>query len=207
MSVIELEMAQLLASKICHDLISPVAAVNNGLELLQEDDCDIDMQKQALGLIQDSAISASLKLQILRGCFGAGQTIPEKATSAELHALLKEFLEKNKITLSCDIAENRSLSRDECRLIMNVILLSCDILIRGGDIALKISEDNTLSITLSGQKIIFPDEKKDFLTKELSKPDQPRLVGLYFIRLLMEMLGYQSLDIQSEDVLLLTFKQ
>ena len=60
----QIEFAQLLASRICHDLISPVAAVNNGIELLLEEDDDADSRKQALELIDDSAKMAAIKLKM-----------------------------------------------------------------------------------------------------------------------------------------------
>ena len=76
MSNSELELAGLLASKICHDLISPISAVNNGLELLEEEDDDPQMRSRALELVTQSAKAASIKLQMMRFAFGIGQTLP-----------------------------------------------------------------------------------------------------------------------------------
>ena len=58
----ELKLAALMCSKVCHDLISPVGALANGIEVLQEDD-DPEMREHAMKLLETSADQASAKLK------------------------------------------------------------------------------------------------------------------------------------------------
>ena len=66
----DLDLAALVSSRICHDIISPVGAIANGLELMDEE-TDQDMREQAMDLIRKSATQASAKLQFARLAFGA----------------------------------------------------------------------------------------------------------------------------------------
>ena len=65
-------LASYVASRICHDLISPVGAINNGVEFMEEMGEDPEQRKDALGLISHSASQASAKLQAFRIAYGAG---------------------------------------------------------------------------------------------------------------------------------------
>ena len=65
------ELASLLCSRLCHDLMSPVGALNNGIELLA-DETDPDMRDKCLALLSDSARASANKLKFFRLAFGAG---------------------------------------------------------------------------------------------------------------------------------------
>ena len=69
-----LDLAALLCSRVCHDLISPVGAVVNGLEVL-EDDNDEETKAFAMNLIKRSAQQASARLQFCRLAFGAAGSV------------------------------------------------------------------------------------------------------------------------------------
>ena len=194
----ELEIAQLLASRICHDLISPVAAVNNGLELLEEDDDDADMRERALELVVDSAKVASAKLQIMRSAFGSGQTLSEQSSKDDLWILLKPISEKNSITFEWTQLDKEYFSRNESRLLLNMLLLACEALPRGGDITIQ-AEEKGFCLTLSGNKIIFPEEKEQFLCHSTETPQEPRYVGLYIVRLLAETVGNGRISVLRSD--------
>ena len=189
----ELELAQLLASRICHDLISPVAAVNNGLELLEDDD-DADMRERALELVMDSAKVASAKLQIMRSAFGAGKTLAEQSSQDDLWILLKPISEKNNIAFEWTQLNKEYFSRNESRLLLNMLLLACEALPRGGKITIQ-AEETGFCLTIDGSKVIFPQEKEDFLCNSTETPEEPRYVGLYIVRLLAEAVGNGRISI------------
>jgi len=65
------DLAALLCSRVCHDIISPVGAINNGLELLDEGGADVE----AMDLIRSSALNASVRLKFARLAFGASGSI------------------------------------------------------------------------------------------------------------------------------------
>ncbi|MEM6603832.1 MAG: histidine phosphotransferase family protein [Pseudomonadota bacterium] len=188
MSAAELELAQLLASRICHDLISPVAAVNNGLELLEEDDEGGEMRERALELVMDSARVAAAKLQIMRSAFGAGQTLPEQSSQSDLWELLKPISEKNNISFEWNNLQREYFTRNESRLLLNMLLLACEALPRGGKISIQ-AEEKGFCLSLTGSKVIFPQDKEDFLCDSKEKPTEPRFIGLYLVRLLAEQVG------------------
>src|SRR5690349_9018956 len=65
-----LRVVELLAARLCHDLISPVAAIANGAELLDED--DPDFVREAVMLVNSSAREANARLQFYRFAYGFG---------------------------------------------------------------------------------------------------------------------------------------
>ena len=76
-----MDLAALLCSRVCHDVISPVGAIVNGLEVLEDED-DPSMRDVALELIKKSARSASARLQFCRLAFGAAGWSGRRSTQA-----------------------------------------------------------------------------------------------------------------------------
>ena len=70
MTIDPLELASLIASRLCHDMLSPVGALNNGLELLA-DEKDPEMRKHCFALLEQSARISADKLRFFRLAFGA----------------------------------------------------------------------------------------------------------------------------------------
>lgn len=208
MSFAQLELAQLLASRICHDLISPVSAVNNGLELLEEGEEDEEMRVKALELIAQSAKLASAKLQIMRTAFGAGQMLSEATSAEEINKLINPLLQGNKIHISwlSQDAKSSYFTQNQARFLVNMLLLCCEALPRGGEISIQVENDG-FCFTLTGNKVIFPEDKEAFLcSSEKSLPQEPRLIGLYVVRLLMEVLTLSKVALnRSEGKLQLIF--
>src|ERR1700743_1078331 len=113
---IDLRILELAASKICHDLISPIGAVNNGLELM-EDEQDAGLQAEALALAQRSARRASLLLQLFRSLFGnAGNQASFGAKESRQMAF--DFLQNGKVTLDTDFADDVSVPDGFGKLIL-----------------------------------------------------------------------------------------
>src|SRR5207244_8833252 len=81
------DLASLLCSRLCHDLMSPVGALNNGIELLA-DEQDPDMREKCLELLADSARASANKLKFFRLAFGAGGGFGEEIDTTEAHAAL-----------------------------------------------------------------------------------------------------------------------
>ena len=95
------ELSALLCSRVCHDIISPVGAINNGLEVLAEDNNE-EMREFAMDLIRKSARQASAKLQFARLAFGAAGSAGASIDLGDAENVAKGFMagEKADITVA-----------------------------------------------------------------------------------------------------------
>ena len=132
----ELRLASLLCARLCHDLVGPVGAVNNGLELLAEE--MPEAPDDIVELLVESGNEASRRLQFFRAAYGAargGQTLDTARRVA------RALFTSGKITLDWpeDTAPNPALAEhaDFSRLVLNMVLCATEMLPRGGDIALR----------------------------------------------------------------------
>src|SRR5215204_4570346 len=93
-----LDFAALLVSRVCHDLVSPVGAVVNGLEVL-EDETDIAMREDALRLVAASAEQAAARLQFARIAFGAAGSAGAELDLSEVGRIMSGLMKGGKIEL------------------------------------------------------------------------------------------------------------
>lgn len=128
--MIELRVLELLCARFCHEMVSPVGAIGNGVELLDED--DPEFVRQAIGLIGQSARTASRRLQFYRFAYGTATT----ASSVTPRELLIGFLEGGKVAADWEPAMS-SLSSEWQRLACNLAVIAVETLPRGGRIALR----------------------------------------------------------------------
>jgi histidine phosphotransferase ChpT len=158
---IQLRALELACSKLCHDVISPIGAVNNGLELLEEEE-DAALKEEAAGLAQRSAKRASILLQVYRSAFGnAGnqQTFGPK----EAVALAQEFLQTGKAQLSTgDLPDSSAFPAGYGKLALNLIILGADALPRGGTIQFQVRSpqlgQGAIEVDCAGQQIAWSEE-------------------------------------------------
>jgi histidine phosphotransferase ChpT len=150
----ELYMAELLCTRLSHDLTGPIGAVNNGAEFLSEE--GFNLQNQAVELIISSAFSAVTRLQFYRMAYGIVKDHGE-ASLADKQKLAADFFSDTKITLdwpdSHTDAAGISISVKMSRLIFNLLIVSSTALIRGGTIAVRIGHaaDGQKQVTLTSQ--------------------------------------------------------
>ena len=131
MSLTELDLASLLCSRLCHDLLSPVGALNNGLELLA-DETDPEMRERCLELLADSARASAQKLKYFRLAFGAAGGFGETVDSNEPKALIEALLaDKSRIAFEW-LVTAPSLPKSAVKVLLNLTLLGVDALVRGG---------------------------------------------------------------------------
>jgi histidine phosphotransferase ChpT len=130
----ELELIALMASRICHDLISPVGAIANGIEILAEEngpDGDAQMRVQALDLIAQSAEQASRRLTYCRMAYGAAGGASAKIDLNEARKVASDFLAGGKVTLDWRLAPGAA-PRNVAKLALILVALGADCLARGG---------------------------------------------------------------------------
>jgi histidine phosphotransferase ChpT len=137
MALSDLELAALVTSRICHDVINPVAAISNGLEMLGEEQ-DADMRAAAMDLIRKSATQASAKLQFARLAFGAAGSAGAEIDLREAEKISRDFVEgsgKHEVVWDGPAA---TLSKDKVKALLNLVALGVVALPRGGTVRVEI---------------------------------------------------------------------
>ena len=149
----DLTFAMLLSSRICHDLISPVGAFNNGLEILEEVTTD-EMRGDAMNLMKTSATSASAKLQFMRMAFGAGGSVSEAVSLDEAKSLTEALIAPTSVELDWQAAPV-TLDRRIVKLLLNMILIGVEALPRGGTLRVGVRREGATNLMISaeGEKV------------------------------------------------------
>jgi len=131
-SIDALDLAALLCSRVCHDLISPVGAIVNGLEVLAEAK-DEETKTFALDLIRKSASTGSAKLQFCRIAFGAAGSAGAQIDLGDAQTIARGFLEDDKTKLTWNLP--RVLSpKNRVKLLLNMLLIAGQAIPRGGSL-------------------------------------------------------------------------
>ena len=125
-----LELAALLCSRVCHDLISPVGAIANGLEVM-EDDTDEETKTFALELIKKSTANASARLQFCRLAFGAAGSAGAQIDLGDAEAVARGFLEDGKTKLTWSVPR-LLLPKNRVKLLLNLLIIAGQAIPRGG---------------------------------------------------------------------------
>jgi histidine phosphotransferase ChpT len=157
MTVDSLELASLLCSRLCHDLLSPVGALTNGLELLA-DEKDPEMRKRCFELLEQSAKISADKLKFFRLAFGAAGGFGEMVPVAEPRALVDALVGNNeRITIIWALAGDM-LPKPAVKTLLNLALIGMDALVRGGTLEIGAELRGTASeivIRAAGPRIAF----------------------------------------------------
>lgn len=132
-------LAAFIASRICHDLISPVASVNSALELLDEPG-DADMKAQAEQLLQNGAESAGARIQLLRYAFGSAGLSDTAADRHEVRQIVEGFMKSHKPSVEWDI-NTEHFSCGHARVLMNLVIMATAAIPRGGVVTLGVQND------------------------------------------------------------------
>lgn len=135
----ELDFSAFLVSRVCHDLVSPLGAVVNGLEVL-EDERDPAMRADALKIVASSAAQALARIQYMRIAFGAAGSAGAELDLGEVGRLVSGLFAGSKITLEWNVAQVH-WPKDWAKLLMNAALLGADCLPRGGMVKVTSSSD------------------------------------------------------------------
>ncbi|MCC6826971.1 MAG: histidine phosphotransferase [Novosphingobium sp.] len=144
MTTSSLELASLLCSRLCHDMLSPVGALSNGLELLAEEK-DPDMRRRCFELLEQSARISADKLKFFRLAFGAAGGFGEMVPVDEARALVDALVGNNgRIAVNWALASD-SLPKPAIKTLLNLALIAIDSLVRGGtlDIGAELRTDES----------------------------------------------------------------
>lgn len=132
----DLELAALISSKICHDIINPVGAIYNGLEILDEED-DAEAKSYALDVIRNVTEQASARLQFARFAFGAAGSAGSMIDLSTAEQISRGFLGSGKHKLVWRGAAGH-MSKDKVKLLLNLVASAVSALPRGGEIEVTI---------------------------------------------------------------------
>ena len=162
----DLELAALVSSRICHDVINPVAAISNGLEMLEEEP-DQAMRDAAMDLIRKSATQASAKLQFARLAFGAAGSAGAEIDLRDAEKVAREFVQgtgKHQVSWQGPAA---TLPKNKVKLLLNLVALGAMALPRGGTVEVEIAgtpPDVSFIVRAKGDRARLTDEVKGLLT-------------------------------------------
>ncbi|MEA2906132.1 MAG: histidine phosphotransferase ChpT [Alphaproteobacteria bacterium] len=152
-----LDLAALLCSRVCHDLISPTGAIVNGLEVLEEDG-DAETKTFALDLIKKSAKTASARLQFCRIAFGAAGSAGAQIDTGDAETMARGFMEDDKTKLTWKVPR-ALLPKNRVKLLLNMLVIATQTIPRGGTLSVDpVGEGEALGfrITAAGLNARIP---------------------------------------------------
>ena len=202
----DLDLAALVASKICHDAIGPMTAIGFGLDVLDEDDDDDEQQETALSMIRNGVGSITAKLQFSRLAFGAAGSSGFEIDLQEAQAVARNYVEgdgKQKVEWNCTVA---SMPKNHVKLLLNLVAISMGTIPRGGVISVNIEGDKDcpgISIKTSGPKARVPAGIVDLVNCTPAEEVDARSIQPYFAgRVAAEIGASIKIAMDGEDVLL-----
>jgi histidine phosphotransferase ChpT len=185
-----LELAALLCSRVCHDLISPVGAIVNGLEVLDDNPKPED-RDFALELIRKSAKTASARLQFCRLAFGAAGSAGAQIDLGDAQAMARGHIEDGKVSISWNLPRIL-LPKNRVKLLLNMMVIAQQTIPRGGTLTVDpVGEGETMAfrVIASGLNARLPQHIAELLSStEPSAPDA-HAVQPYYTRLLAQACG------------------
>lgn len=202
---IPVRVAELLCSRLCHDLISPVAAFNNGMELLADD--PVDMIGDVAELLTFSAGQASARLQFYRVAYGLGGDQAATLSLPDAARLVRGLAEPGKLELDWPAEPGETIGRDATKLALNLAALALEALPRGGRLSVGISRGDPLTVSMAGKGTGagLREEVAAALDPAASATDlTARSVQGWFTAWLARALGGECIAVQDADSVTLT---
>ena len=186
------DLASLLCSRLCHDLLSPVGALNNGIELLA-DEQDPEMRERCLELLAESARASANKLKFFRLAFGAAGGFGDAIDTREARSALEGlFGAERRIEVGWMVADDK-LSKGAVKLLLNLALLAGDALVRGGrlDVGAEGKDGGVeLVIRAEGPRILLdPNLRETLLRGSSGGTVEPRAAGAWLAHSLADEAG------------------
>ena len=201
------DLASLLCSRLCHDLMSPIGALNNGIELLA-DETDPDMREKCLELLADSARASANKLKFFRLAFGAAGGFGEEIDTHEAEVALEGlFGPERRIELGWVVGDEK-LPKGAVKLLLNLAMLAGDALVRGGRLdvgAERRGSEIELAVRAEGPRILLDPMLRDTLVNGVNGVSvEPRAAGAWLAHnLVAEGGGFIQLSDPASEALLI----
>jgi histidine phosphotransferase ChpT len=200
-----LELAALLCSRVCHDLISPVGAIVNGLEVLDDNPKPED-REFALDLIRKSARTASARLQFCRLAFGAAGSAGAQIDVGDAHNMARGHFEDEKTKLTWNLPRVL-LPKNKVKLLLNMLVIAQHTIPRGGMLTVdQVGEGDTVSFRIhaAGLNARIPQNIADILAAATTGHVDAHAVQPYYTRLLAQACGLNVTLAADGDAILIT---
>jgi histidine phosphotransferase ChpT len=187
----DMELAALIASKVCHDVINPVGAINNGLEMLDEED-DPESREYALDMIRNVTSQATVRLKFARFAYGAAGSAGDSIDLRMAEEICREYVVKGgKHTLVWQ-GPAGYMVKDKVKLLLNLVSLGLSALLRGGELAVAIDQRPNhpgFLVRCRGQGARPPTHLMEFLSGHNVPPIDALTVQTYYTCRLAETAG------------------
>lgn len=146
----DIDLVAMLCSRLCHDLVGPISAVANGVEVLQDD--DTDMRDAAIDLLAHSSELAANRIKFYRLAFGASGGEGVMISLRDARTTVVDFLSDSRVELRWpddSVDDSAGLSKDGLKLLLNMILIVAESMPRGGDLEVSIApEDDNVRVAV-----------------------------------------------------------
>ncbi len=187
----ETDLGALLVSRVCHDLISPVAAISNGLEILADED-DAQMREHAMRLIEHSVGQAKARLLFARMAFGAMGSAGTEIELREVANVAEEFFRVGKAKLDWQ-SPPMAVDKEIIRVLLNLSALAADCIPRGGVLTVRVEAPRNavvVSIVAKGLKAnLAPDIKEGLALTTPPEDLTGRTIAPFVTALLAKRMG------------------
>lgn len=200
-----LKFAQILSSRLCHDLIAPAGAITSGLEILRDTEPGKDAQ-DILKIVEESAQTLTKKLIFYRAAFGSSSAA-QFQEPGDIKDFLHSFLTTTKVDLIFQSSSDQALVNDYPnwgRVIAHLTLILLDVAPRGGTLEIHWTP-SLLKFCLTGSLVSIKESHQNAFLGRLSPEDiTPHEIQPYMAYLLMSSLGlsFQTFSFTSEEALL-----
>ena len=197
----DLDLAALLCSRVCHDVISPVGAIANGLELFDDPEMDEETRQTALDMVRSSARTASAKLKFCRIAFGAAGSAGASIDMGEAGEIATAFVGSEKVKLDWQ-APRENRPKQQVKLLLNMVMMAMAGVPRGGLVTVAV-DGETFTARAQGERAKVPEAIAQVLdgSADLNVLDA-RLVQPYYAKLLAQSAGLAlSMAMDGDDVL------
>jgi len=200
------DLAALLCSRLCHDLLSPVSAINNGFELLG-DEADPGLRQSYLDLVEQSARTSTAKLQFYRLAFGAAGSVGDRISSQEAHDLLAALVAESKgVELEWTL-DAPSLAKPAVKVLLNLSAIGLAALPRGGTLAVGAETGDggsEIVVRAAGPRIAFDPAVGRAMEGALGENElSSQTAPAHMICLVTRELGGNLQFMQSDDALIM----
>jgi len=213
--MVDLRIAELLSSRLCHELINPVGAVNNGIELMS--DLDDTADPEAMTLVAQSAKSAAARLHFYRLAYGQALGVGTDLTLGEALAIAGAVIETNRVRLAgkamgsgVDADTAYRLARPVLKLLLKILVLGAEALPRGGQLAVGLAAQGAgmaLKVQAEGDQAGLTPETQAALAGRIDPGTlTARTVHAYFTGRLSEDLSLSIETAQSQGSYSFTVK-
>lgn len=158
-----IDLASLLCSRVCHDVISPVGAIVNGIELY--DSGDASMKEFSIDLVRKSSRQASARLQFARIAFGAAGSAGAMIDTGDAGNVAQAFFADEKINIAWNVPR-ALLPKNQVKLILNLVMIATHAIPRGGMLTVNgtvIGEQGDFTLSANGINARMPHNAEDLI--------------------------------------------